>query len=318
MMPLEMAQALVIGARNSPLAVVQARQVMAQVQAHCPSACLHLETFVTQGDRLLDAKLAQLGADKGFFVKELEQALLDEKIDVAVHSLKDMPALDPPGLALLPVGPREDARDVCLAMSAFADLSSGATVGTASLRRVAQLEALRPDLVYLPIRGNLNTRLRKLQAGDVQALILAAAGVHRLGWHHVAPAPHIHLTYFDPQREVVPAPGQGILAAQFRRAGDDSAVQHRLGPLVDAATMLAFNIERTLLQAAELGCSAPLGAYFDGTTLHVRAYHPTTLAPVFAHRAALRQEAGGDNPGALGQGIGLAIKAAYSALKNED
>lgn len=243
-----------LGSRESPLALAQTQMVMAALKQQWPGLRIEIETFKTQGDLILDKSLSKVG-DKGLFVKELEIALLEGQIDIAVHSMKDMPGDLPPGLALLSFGEREDARDVLLSHHhvAFADLPSGAVIGTSSLRREAQLRRLRPDLLYQVIRGNLQTRYRKLEEGQYQAIVLAAAGVKRLGWQD-------RITqYFDPWQETVPAVAQGILAVEYRQ--DDCNALDYLEPLTIKAVEVARTAERAVLSALAGGCQLPLGAY---------------------------------------------------------
>lgn len=243
-----------VGSRESVLALVQAKHVMAMLQAAWPDVQLELKTFKTQGDIVLDTSLSKIG-DKGLFVKELEDALYKNEIDLAVHSMKDMPAALPEGLCLQSVGEREDARDVLLATGhvMFQYLAPGAVVGTSSLRRIAQFKRLRADLEYLNIRGNLQTRHRKMEEGAYQGIILAAAGVHRLGWQ-----PRI-AQYFNPITESIPAVGQGILGVEFRDA--DDWVRDALAPLTKPEVQTAMQAERALLRRLEGGCQIPVGAY---------------------------------------------------------
>lgn len=249
-----MERLLQVGSRESPLALAQAHQVIALLQAAWPKLTIELKTFKTQGDIVLDTALSKIG-DKGLFVKELEQAMLQGEIDVAVHSCKDLPSVLPWGLAIHSAGPREDARDVLISKEGlrFQDLPSGAVVGTSSLRRVAQLKRLRPDLKYRDIRGNLQTRLSKLEEGSYQAIVLAAAGVHRLGWQDKI------IQYFDPATELLPAVAQGILAIEFRE--DDAWTRDLLQGLVVPEVETAMLAERAVLRTLEGGCQVPMGAY---------------------------------------------------------
>ncbi len=243
-----------IGSRESALAVAQAQQVMDWVATAMPDAELALVTFKTKGDVLLEKKISELG-DKGLFVKELEMALLAGEIDLAVHSMKDMPADLPDGLVLKSAGPREDARDVMIGRTSaqFEELPAGAVVGTSSLRRIAQLTRRRPDLTYAMVRGNLNTRLKKLENGEYDALILAAAGVHRLGWKDKI------TQYFDAVTENIPAVGQGILGIEFA-ANNPLAVQVAK-VLCHPTVETVMTAERTVLKALAGGCQTPLGVF---------------------------------------------------------
>jgi hydroxymethylbilane synthase len=199
------------------------------------------------------------------FIKEIEEALLEGKVDLAVHSLKDLPTLLPEGLILAAVPPREDARDVFISANGepFEQLPEGARVGTSSPRRQAQLRRLRPDLELIALRGNLDTRLRKLERGDCHALVLAAAGVHRLGLRERITG------YFDFD-QICPAVGQGALAIEIRR--DDAELERALAPLDDPATHLAVRAERAMLRRLGGGCQVPIAAHasLEGAQLCLR------------------------------------------------
>jgi len=205
-----MSRELVIGTRGSALAIAQSEWVAAAIRRARPGLAIRIERIRTTGDRMADAPLAAAGG-KGLFVKEIEEALLDGRIDLAVHSLKDVPAEVPAGLALGAFPEREDPRDVVVTRGGgpLGRLPEGAMVGTGSLRRQAQLLEARPDLRIVPIRGNVDTRLRKLDAGEVDAVILAAAGMRRLGLD-------ARITEFLPPDRMVPAIGQGALAIELR------------------------------------------------------------------------------------------------------
>lgn len=271
-MPAEATKAtLRVGSRESPLALVQTHWVMAQLEQQFPELTMRLETFKTQGDRFLEAPLSEIG-DKGLFVKELEEALLANQIDLAVHSLKDMLSVLPAGLSMQSVGKRADARDVLLTVdgTGFNQLPAGAVVGTASLRRVAQLKRLRSDLDYQTVRGNLQTRLAKLEAGEYQALILAAAGVERMGWQ-----PKI-TGYFDPLTETIPAVGQGILAVEYR--ADDASTKQCLDVLMHPPTQTAMVAERAFLRQIEGGCRLPIGGYAQPISKNTYHLHGIVLS----------------------------------------
>ena len=255
-----------IASRGSELALWQARHVEAVLRAAAPDAEVEIVVIKTTGDRILDVPLAKIG-DKGLFTKEIDAALLAGQADLAVHSLKDVPTRVPDGLELVAVGPREDPRDVLILppgrSGSLATLPSGARVGTSSLRRRAQLRAVRPDLEVLDLRGNLNTRMAKLDRGDYDAIILAAAGVLRLGWKdRVA-------EYLDPAGWL-PAVGQGALAV-VSRAGDER-VRALLKDFHHPFTAACTAAERAFLAALEGGCQIPIGAAAhvdeDGLTLH--------------------------------------------------
>lgn len=239
---------LVIGSRGSKLALWQANYTRARLEAL--GAECRIETISTAGDRFQSGPLKEIG-NKGLFTKEIEEALLDNRIDIAVHSLKDMPAAMPEGLRIVATPEREDPRDAIIGV-AFDDLKSGARIGTGSLRRVAQILAARPDLSPEPVRGNVDTRLRKLAEGQFDAIILAAAGLHRLGW-----ADRI-AGYLNPEL-MCPAVGQGALAIQVR---DDHGEAARACAALDhAETHAAVSAERAVLSVLGGDCQVPVGAY---------------------------------------------------------
>jgi hydroxymethylbilane synthase len=243
-----------LGSRESPLALAQTHQVADALRRQWPQVQVEIHTFKTQGDIILDTALSKAG-DKGLFVKELEVALLEGHIDVAVHSMKDMPGELPDGLALVSFGEREDARDVLLSKNSvpFEALPAGAVIGTSSLRREAQLRRLRPDLTYQVIRGNLQTRYRKLEEGPYEAIVLAAAGIRRLGWQE-------RITQaFDAWEQSIPAVAQGILGLEFRV--DDEGIRNLIQPLQQSAVEVARLAERAVLTTLAGGCQLPLGAY---------------------------------------------------------
>lgn len=243
-----------IATRGSQLALWQARHVQHALRSIGEHADAELRVIRTTGDRVLDVPLSRIG-DRGLFTKEIDDALFRGDAELAVHSLKDVPTQLPAGLVLGAVMEREDPRDVLLVRAGvpprLQDLPAGATVGTSSLRRRAQLYASRPDLQVADLRGNLNTRLAKLDAGEYDAIVLAAAGVLRLGWaDRVADV-------LDPP-EWLPAAGQGALAVVAR--ADDTRSLSLLAPLQDAGTAAAVAAERAFLHALEGGCQVPIGA----------------------------------------------------------
>jgi hydroxymethylbilane synthase len=250
-----------VGTRSSVLALAQARSIVAGLA----SADAEIVPMRTEGDRLAEARLAMVGG-KGLFVREIEEALLRGEIDVAVHSLKDLPAELPPGLTLAAFPAREDARDVLVARrpATLETLAPGARIGTSSPRRRALLLALRPDLTVEPIRGNVDTRLRKLAAGGWDAIVLAAAGLRRL-----ALAPE-HATPLDAD-VVVPAVGQGIIAVETR--ADDGDTRARLAPVDDPATRACALAERAYLARLGASCHTPMAAHarLEGDTLRMNA-----------------------------------------------
>jgi hydroxymethylbilane synthase len=251
---------IVIGSRGSQLALWQARWVESRLR-ELGGDC-RIEVIKTTGDKITDVPLSKVGS-KGLFTKELEEALLTETIDVAVHSLKDMPTELPPALCLRAVPQREDVHDALIG-SRLADLREGARVGTSSLRRAAQLKAARPDLEVMDLRGNLDTRLRKLDEGRYDAIVLAAAGLRRLGWAD-------RITELLPVDIMCPAVGQGALAVETR-ARSDHASQF-CAQLDDPASRAEVTAERAVLGALGGGCQVPMGANArvrDGS-LHLRA-----------------------------------------------
>lgn len=238
---------VIVGTRGSALARAQTKQVLSQLGKLHPALEFITQVIKTTGDQ---DRLLEIGA----FVKELEEALRRGAIDLAVHSLKDMPTQLPEGLVIAAVPPRADPRDVLISRGGLPleELPPGARVGTGSPRRVAQLLALRPDLVALPIRGNVDTRLKKLESGEVDALILAAAGLERLGLLD-------QVTEFLSIEELLPAVGQGTLALEVR--ADDVAVLNLLKSVDHLETRAAITAERTVLQALGGGCRVPIAAY---------------------------------------------------------
>ncbi len=254
---------LIIGSRGSKLALWQAHWVREQLAAAGHE--IEVRIIKTMGDKLqsvvpeapLPASMAQtiaVAGSKGLFIKEIEEALLARAIDVAVHSLKDLPVDQPTGLELAAVPQREDARDVFIARSGktLAGLGPGARVATSSLRRQTQLRAVRPDLVYVAMRGNLDTRLRKLDQGDCDALVLAAAGVLRLGLASRITA------YFGPE-QMCPAVGQGALGIEIR--ADDAHAREAVAPLDHVAAHRAVRAERAVLRRLGGGCQVPIAAH---------------------------------------------------------
>ena len=246
---------LVIGTRGSPLALAQANQVRGRLAAaHALDAdAITLEVIRTTGDRIHDRPLTEAGG-KGLFTKEIEEALLAGEVDLAVHSAKDMPTILPPGLRIAGVLEREDARDVFISRKAktLGELPRGARVGTASLRRQALVKQLRPDLIVVPMRGNVETRLRKLDAGEVDATVLALAGLKRLGLTDAA-------TAVLPIEEFLPAVGQGIIAMEAR--GDDERMLDLVLAISHAATAAALTAERAFLAVLEGSCRTPIAGY---------------------------------------------------------
>jgi hydroxymethylbilane synthase len=243
-----------IGTRGSPLALAQAHEVQARLDsAHGPGRlAFEVRVIKTTGDRIQDRPLAEAGG-KGLFTKEIEEALLAGEVDIAVHSIKDMPTELPAGLALAAFLPREDVRDalICAKARALGDLPGGAVVATSSLRRQAQVRHLRPDLTVVSMRGNVETRLRKLAAGAADATLLAMAGLNRLGLADRAAGP-------VPIEEMLPAAAQGAIGVEIR-AGDLARAE-LLAPINHEPTALAVTAERSFLAKLEGSCRMPIAA----------------------------------------------------------
>ena len=244
---------LKIATRQSPLALWQANYVKDRLQQLYPDLTIELVPMVTKGDVILDSPLAKIGG-KGLFVKELENALLMKEADIAVHSMKDVPMQFPEGLGLAVICQREDPRDAFVSHSycTFAELPQGAVVGTSSLRRQCQLKALRPDLDIRSLRGNVGTRLSKLDNGDYDAIILASAGLIRLGLAD-------RIASFIDVEQSLPAAGQGAVGIECRT--DDMQVQALLAPLADAETTYCVRAERAMNNHLQGGCQVPIGGY---------------------------------------------------------
>lgn len=244
---------LKIATRQSPLALWQANYVKDRLQQLYPDLTIELVPMVTKGDVILDSPLAKIGG-KGLFVKELENALLTKEADIAVHSMKDVPMQFPEGLGLAVICQREDPRDAFVSHSyrTFAELPQGAVVGTSSLRRQCQLKALRPDLDIRSLRGNVGTRLSKLDNGDYDAIILASAGLIRLGLAD-------RIASFIDVEQSLPATGQGAVGIECRT--DDAQVQALLAPLADAETTYCVRAERAMNNHLQGGCQVPIGGY---------------------------------------------------------
>jgi hydroxymethylbilane synthase len=242
-----------IASRGSMLALIQTNWVIDRLKESNPGSEFSVDIYKTVGDRVLDVALSQIGG-KGLFTKELEEAMLQDKADLAVHSLKDMPTEQPDGLVIGAIPKREDPRDVLITVDGtrFMDMAPGTLVGTSSLRRVAQLRAHRPDLDFAPVRGNIDTRLRKLREGQVGALVMAASGMIRAGFGD-------QITEFLDPDFCLPAPGQGALAIQIRAT--DSGLDQLISTIHHPESALDILAERTLLARLQGGCQVPIGAY---------------------------------------------------------
>lgn len=280
-----------IGTRASRLALAQSEWVKKAVQTRHPEVRVELVRITTKGDKILDAPLSKVGG-KGLFVKEIEEALLRKEVDLAVHSMKDVPAELQKDLEISVYPKREDPRDAFVSrqFSTVKELPQGASVGTSSLRRSAQLLHMRPDLHIVPLRGNVDTRLRKLESGDLQAIVLAAAGLNRLGLAHRITAPL-------PPESVLPAIGQGVLGLETREG--DQETQHLISFLNDPDTELAARAERSFLKTLEGGCQVPVAGYarVEGDLIILRG-----MVAELDGSKVLRQEirGPGDKPETLG------------------
>lgn len=250
-------QHIIVGSRKSPLALAQTKQVIADLERICQErgmACtFEVKEMVTKGDQILDVALSKVGG-KGLFVKEIEQAMLDGVIHMAVHSMKDMPAQFPEQLMIAAVPKRVDVRDCLISMGnrTLDELPTGAIIGTSSLRRASQLKAYRSDFVIKPVRGNINTRLRKLEEEGMDAIVLAVAGLQRMDW-----IPRIS-DYLSPE-VCIPAVGQGALAIQCRK--DDAFMQELLAYYNDIDTDTVVRAERSFLDELNGGCQVPIAAH---------------------------------------------------------
>ncbi len=286
---------LVIGTRGSRLALWQAEWVQSRLQELAPDLRVTLRRIKTSGDKILDVPLAKVGG-KGLFVKEIEEALLQGDVDLAVHSMKDVPTALPDGLAILCIPPREDPRDALISHAGrtLDRLPKGSCIGTSSLRRQAQLLYRRPDLSITMLRGNLDTRLRKVGEGAFDAIVVAAAGLRRMGWSD-------RVTEYLPPEVSLPAIGQGALGIEGRRG--DSFVRGLLEPLEDPATRTAVTAERALLDRLEGGCQVPIGAHatMKGDTLLLDGLIASTDG-----RRLIRHSIEGSMAEARGLGVQLA------------
>lgn len=244
---------LTIASRKSPLAIAQSDYVKQHLLNHHPELTIEIKGMLTQGDKLLATPLNKIGG-KGLFVKELEKAILERRADIAVHSIKDMLMELPDGLGLATICKREDPRDVMVSnkFESIDDLPQGAIVGTSSLRRQCQLLNLRPDLQIVPARGNVHTRLRKLDEGEFDAMILAAAGLIRVDFHH-------RIKQYIDTEIMLPAAGQGAIGIECRV--DDLPLLKTLAPLNDHNTQLCVTAERAITNRLGGSCQVPIGAY---------------------------------------------------------
>ena len=298
------AATIVIATRESALAMWQARNIQQRLAALYPQARVTIRGMTTQGDRILDRALAKIGG-KGLFVKELEDALAAGSADIAVHSMKDVPMVLPPGFAIAAITEREDSRDAFVSgrYAGFAELPAGSRVGTSSLRRESQIRARYPALVVEPLRGNVQTRLGKLDAGGYAAIVLAAAGLKRLGLAD-------RITAILTPEESLPAPGQGALGIECR--ADRADMIAMLQPLNHAPTAACVQAERALSRALSGSCQLPLGGYAQaqGDQLRLRGFVASQDGTQFV-RAELTGAAG--DPEALGAELAARLRAQGAA-----
>ncbi|MGC7590344.1 hydroxymethylbilane synthase [Bisgaard Taxon 46] len=304
---------LKIATRQSPLALWQANYVKQRLEGFYPDLNVVLVPMVTKGDVILDTPLAKIGG-KGLFVKELETALLNGEADIAVHSMKDVPMQFPEGLGLSVICPREDPRDAFVSNTyrTLADLPQGAVVGTSSLRRQCQLKQLRPDLKIESLRGNVGTRLSKLDRGDYDAIILAAAGLIRLGLTE-------RIASFIDISDMLPAAGQGAVGIECR--SNDTRVQQLLAPLADAKTTSCILAERAMNTHLQGGCQVPIAGYaiIENEQLYLRALVGELDGSLIIRAEAKSAVENAENLGIqvaemlLQQGADNILKALYSA-----
>jgi hydroxymethylbilane synthase len=298
-----MKERVVIATRESPLALWQANFIKDRLEQAHPGLAVELLGMRTQGDRWLSTPLSEVGG-KGLFIKELEQALLDGRADIAVHSMKDVPAELEPEFVLAAIGFRDDVRDAMVSPTGarLADLPQGARIGSASLRRQAQLLARRPDLQVRPVRGNVGTRLGKLDAGEYDALMLAAAGLKRLGLAG-------RVTEFLAVEDSMPAAGQGALGIECLASANE--VRALIEPFDDPVAGACVRAERGVSAGLGADCSAPLGAYAEASpdgTLHLRAI---LAAPDGSE--VLRAAATGREPAELARTVVATLASAGAA-----
>jgi hydroxymethylbilane synthase len=283
-----------IGSRGSQLALWQANHIKTLLEARGHD--IEIKIIKTTGDKIADVALAKVGT-KGMFTKEIEEALAENSVDLAVHSLKDLPTELPPDFEVAAIPPREDARDAFCSLKHrnIEELPSGARVGTSSLRRQAQMKALRPDIDVHALRGNVDTRLRKLEAGEYDAIILAAAGLNRLGKTE-------SIRQLLAADVICPAAGQGALAVEIRK--DDSAIRQHVAFLDDAGARAATTCERALLNKMGGGCQVPIGAF--AAMIAGRLHLEAIVARPDGTRT-LRESGEGEDPMKLGEAVGAAL-----------
>jgi hydroxymethylbilane synthase len=304
---------IVVGSRRSKLALTQTNWVINQLKSFGLPFEFEIKEIVTKGDQILDVTLSKVGG-KGLFVKEIEQAMMNGEIDMAVHSMKDMPGILPEGLTIGCIPHREDHRDVLISKDhkKLSDLPSGAIVGTSSLRRSAQLLIERPDLEIKWIRGNIDTRLEKLKTEDYDAIILAAAGLARMGW-----SKDVVTEFLEPEI-CLPAVGQGALAIECR--ADDHELLDLLEKFTDLSTKLAVTAERTFLTKMEGGCQVPIAGF--ATVNDKKEIEFTGLIASPDGKEVYKQKVSGTDPVELGRKVAETLtnqgaKALIDRVKEE-
>ncbi|MEI5905655.1 hydroxymethylbilane synthase [Bacillus spongiae] len=289
---------IVVGSRRSKLALTQTKWVIEQLKNLGGPFEFEIKEIVTKGDRILDVTLSKVGG-KGLFVKEIEQAMIDKDIDMAVHSMKDMPAELPTGLTIGCIPPREDHRDAIISKNhvALSDLPKGAVIGTSSLRRGAQLLAFRPDLEIKWIRGNIDTRIAKLETGEYDAIILAAAGLSRMGWTSEV------VTEFLSTDICLPAVGQGALAIECRE--DDTELLSLFDQFTSENAKLSVEAERAFLRKMEGGCQVPIAGF--ATILEDETLSFTGLVASPDGKKIYKEIQTGKDPVALGEQVAAVL-----------
>ena len=298
---------IIVGSRRSKLALTQTNWFIQQMKDMGAPFEFEVKEIVTKGDKILDVTLSKVGG-KGLFVKEIEQALFDKEIDFAVHSMKDMPSVLPAGLVMGCTPTRVDERDAFISTGhvRFDEFKQGAIIGTSSLRRSAQLLLLRPDLEIKWIRGNVDTRLQKLEDGEYDAIILAAAGLKRLGWSDEV------VTEYLSTEDSIPAVGQGALAIECRE--DDTELIAELKKLSDEDTWVTIHAERAFLAAMDGGCQVPIAGY---ATINGEEITLTGLVAAPDASVVYKEVASGKDPEALGKEVArmLTEQGAYDLIQ---
>ncbi|WP_110927103.1 hydroxymethylbilane synthase [Bacillus massiliglaciei] len=289
---------IIVGSRRSKLAITQTKWVISQLKELGVPFEFEIKEIVTKGDKILDVTLSKVGG-KGLFVKEIEQAMLDKEIDMAVHSMKDMPAVLPQGLTIGCIPPREDHRDALISKDNLTldQLPAGAVIGTSSLRRSSQILARRPDVEIKWIRGNIDTRLEKLKTEEYDAIILAAAGLSRMGWKSDI------VTEFLDEDFCVPAVGQGALSIECRQ--DDEELLEALAKLTCEETKRTVEAERAFLHQMEGGCQVPIAGY--ARALDNGAVSLTALVASPDGKTIIKEMKEGTNPIEIGHAAARAV-----------